>query len=67
MGSGPRPGAAVGMGGGAAPLETLLNDAGAGKHVDVLRHLKKTLDEEKHEFSKLQQDVFDSLTEHEVL
>lgn len=54
------------MGVGSAPLETLLQEAGAGKHAEVLRYLKKTLDDEKSEFSRLQQDVFDSLTEHEV-
>lgn len=59
-------GAGAGISVGSAPLETLLQEAGAGKHAEVLRYLKKTLDDEKSEFSRLQQDVFDSLTEHEV-
>lgn len=58
--------AAASGGPGGTPLDALLKEPGAGKHAEVLRYLKKTLDEERREFSRLQQDVFDSLTEHEV-
>lgn len=58
--------AAAAAGPGGTPLDALLKEPGAQKHAEVLRYLKKTLDEERRDFSRLQQDVFDSLTEHEV-
>lgn len=47
--------------------DLLSSQPSMAKHAEVLKKLSKTLDEERKDFSKLEQQVWDSLTEHEIM
>ncbi|TFJ86238.1 hypothetical protein NSK_002446 [Nannochloropsis salina CCMP1776] len=48
-------------------IDQLLEDASLRHHGEILRGLKQSLEEEKKEYLRLQEDVFTSFAEHEVM